>query len=839
MNTLIFKIEGMDCANEVAILKRVLLPIVNEREERLTFDLLNEKLSIKQVENLPKIETVTQAVSETGMTAVLWSDHVSQGQDDKTFWEKNGRAIMAVASALNLGAGLIVNAVADKSAQAFVGEEQNNQPYPPTAAIVLYTASIVAGGWYVFPKALRAVSQFRADIDVLMVTAMIGAAAINQLFEAATVAFLFASSSFLESWNIDRARKAIRALMDLTPPTARVKQSTLANAHHDHDHDHDHDGHSHDHDATLERLESQQEIRELPIEEVTVGATIIVRPGERIPMDSVLISGSTEVNQAPITGESMPVRKNAGDELFAGTINGDNAIECRVTKVAADSALARIIHMVEEAQSRRSESEQFVEKFAKYYTPSMMLFALAVALVAPLATGAEWAPWIYKALVILVISCPCSLVISTPVSIIAGLSAAARAGILIKGGIHLETPARLKAIAFDKTGTLTSGEPTVQQLVALEGQSDAELLTLALALEEHSNHPLARAIRRRAEIEGIVANKSASSFSVFQGKGAEGIVDGKLYWIGSHRLVHEKVGDNEPADVHDKMMALEDSGHSVIAIGHDQQISGFIGVADTLRPECKDAIRDLKQAGIQSVVMLTGDNQGTAKAIAESVKIDEYWSELLPEDKVTQVESLVSRYKYVAMVGDGVNDAPAMAIASLAIAMGAAGSDAAIETADIALMSDDLGKLAWLINHSHNTINVIRQNIAFSVLVKAIFVALAFANKTTLWMAIAADMGTSFIVVFNGLRLLNMDKKHSLAQEQENDSGNVAPKLSTSRYAAVSQNLGHIELSQHDHSHDHDHGASILPLSIFREDSAAVVLSTSSITCKGKQCCHK
>lgn len=257
-------------------------------------------------------------------------------------------------------------------------------------------------------------------------------------------------------------------------------------------------------------------------------------------MDSVLISGSTEVNQAPITGESMPVRKNVGDELFAGTINGDNAIECRVTKAAADSTLARIIHMVEEAQSRRSESEQFVEKFSKYYTPSMMLFALAVALVAPLATGAEWAPWIYKALVILVISCPCSLVISTPVSIIAGLSAAARAGILIKGGIHLETPARLKAIAFDKTGTLTSGEPTVQQLIALEGQSDAELLTLALALEEHSNHPLARAIRRRAEAEGIVVNKSASNFSVIQGKGAEGVIDNKVYWIGSHRLVHEK-----------------------------------------------------------------------------------------------------------------------------------------------------------------------------------------------------------------------------------------------------------------------------------------------------------
>lgn len=724
---LIFKVEGMCCATEVENLKSVLNPLLRGRKDTtLTFDLINAKLTLQsKYNNLPSRDEVIKSVATTGMKATLWADHVKQ--EKKTFWQKYGHITTNVVSFTSLVAGFIIHALRDGISTAFgggVGNQEAERPdYPPVSTMVLYSTAIVAGSWFILPKAVRAVRRLNPDTNLLMTAATAGAVGMNKWFEAAASMYLFSAAELLESWNMNRARKAIRALMELAPSTAQVV-----------------------HEGGI--------IKEQLVEQIPVGTIISVRPGEKIPMDSILLLGSTSVNQAPITGESMPVQKEVGDALFAGTINGDSVIQCRVIKAASDSTLASIIRKVEEAQSRRARSDQWIEKFSRYYVPSMMAASAVVSIIPPLATGASWYPWVYKGLELLVISCPCSLVISTPVSIVAGLTEAARSGVLIKGGIFLEMPANLKAFAMDKTGTLTTGEPAVQDIIPLNGYNTEALLKLATALEVHSDHPLARAIQRKAKADGIIS-KPAEQFQVFKGKGAEGYIDGKLFWIGSHRFLHEKVGSNEPADVHEKIQKLESAGHSIVAIGHDQQICGLISIADAIRPESRSAIQAMKKAGIERVVMLTGDNQGAAKTIAESIGIDEYRAELLPEDKVKQVEALVARYKQVAMVGDGINDAPAMAASNLGIAMGAAGSDAAIETADIALMSDDLGKLAWLVDHSRRTLNIIKQNVVFSLAVKSAFVGLTFANKSTLWMAMLSDMGATFIVVSNALRLLN------------------------------------------------------------------------------------
>lgn len=742
----VFKIEGMCCASEVANLKDVLNPLLG-KQTNLSFDLINAKLTLdSQHDNLPSKEAIVKAVAKTGMKAILWEDYVKQ--EKKTFWQRYGHISTHVISAASLVTGFVIHAMQDGISQAFGDTEENEiSDYPPVATMVLYSAAIIAGGWFVIPKAVIAVRRLRPDTNLLMATATAGAVGINQWFEAATLMYLFSAAELLESWNVGRARKAIRALMELAPSTAQV-------------------------------IDENGMMTEQLVEQIPVGTLIAVRPGEKIPMDSILFLGSTSVNQAPITGESMPIQKEIGDLLFAGTINGDGSIHCKVTKAASDSTLASIIRKVEEAQSHRAQSDLWVEKFASYYVPSMMVASVAVAVIPPLATGDSWNPWIYKGLEFLVISCPCSLVISTPVSIVAGLTAAARSGVLIKGGIYLEAPAHLKAFAMDKTGTLTTGEPSVSEIIPMNGYNEKDLLKLAMALEIHSDHPVARAVQRKAKAEGILY-QPAEDFQVLKGRGAEGTIDGKLFWIGSHRFLHEKVGDNEPPAVHEKILALEETGHSIIAIGQGQEIYGLLGVADTVRPESKNAIQAMKRAGMK-VVMLTGDNRGAAKIIAESVGVDAYYAELLPEDKVTQLKNLVTMYGKVAMVGDGINDAPAMASSSLGIAMGAAGSDAAIETADIALMSDDLNKLAWLVNHSRHTINIIKQNVVFSLVVKGAFVGLTFADKASLWMAIAADIGASVIVVSNALRLLNNKAKKEANDEQiqpTSRAGTTAPPL--------------------------------------------------------------
>jgi Cd2+/Zn2+-exporting ATPase len=446
------------------------------------------------------------------------------------------------------------------------------------------------------------------------------------------------------------------------------------------------------------------------------------------------------------------VLKDAGAEVFAGTINGDGLLEVRSTKPAFDTTLAHIIRLVGEAQSRRAPSEQWVERFARVYTPAVLALAVLVLFLLPVF-DVPWTQAFKQALVMLVIACPCALVISTPVSIVAALAAAARNGVLIKAGLYVETPARLRAVALDKTGTLTEGQPTVVEVVPLSGHDEKELLERAAALEAHSTHPLARAIMTYARSRSIEV-RPAEDYQILQGKGATGNFNGRSYWLGSHRYLEER-GQESPGD-HKHLESLASAGRTVVVVGQDHHVCGFIALADAIRPAARQVIEDLRSSGIEHVIMLTGDNRETAESVARATGVDEFRAELLPADKVVEVEALVARYGSVAMVGDGVNDAPALGRSTLGIAMGAAGSDAAIETADIALMTDDLTRLSWLVQHARRTLAVIRQNITFSLVVKAVFMVLALSGFTSLWPAIAADTGASLLVIFNGLRLLKI-----------------------------------------------------------------------------------
>lgn len=712
----------MDCAEEVAVLKRAVGPIVGG-EERLAFDILNGRMEVQPGPVEVSTETVKQAVARTGMRAEVWQGN-EEVSDRGRFWERRGRTILTVASGLFSLAGFLTHVWLAGGIGAALGSEGIGIAHEvPLASIVLYALGIIAGAWYILPKAWYAARRLRPDMNLLMTVAVVGAIAIGEWFEAAVVAFLFAASLTLESWSVGRARRAIAALMDLAPPTARIRRD----------------------DGTEE---------DVPPEQVSVGTVFIVRPGEKLPLDGHVVRGASDVNQAPITGESVPVSKEPGDSVFAGTINGDGALEVECTKPAQDTTLAHIIRMVGEAQSRRAPSEQWVEKFARVYTPIVMCLAIMVLLIPPLLFGGEWLDWLYRSLVLLVIACPCALVISTPVSIVASLAAAARNGVLVKGGVYIEAPARLEAVALDKTGTLTEGKPRVVEVVPLNGHTKWELLERASALEIRSDHPLARAIVVFAQERGVPV-RPAEDFQIIQGKGATGRVNGERYWLGSHRYLEERGQETE--GIHERLQAMSGAGRSVVIVGSEEHVCGLITLTDAVRPAASDTLQALRSAGVQHIVMLTGDNRETAQAIAEETGVDEVHAELLPEDKVRVMESLVAKYGNVAMIGDGVNDAPALGRATVGIAMGAAGSDAAIETADIALMADDLSKLPWLVRHSRRTLSVIRQNIGSSLAVKGIFVVLTFVGYTSLWAAIAADMGASLLVIFNGLRLLRTE----------------------------------------------------------------------------------
>lgn len=716
------RIDGMDCAEEISILKKELLPLVVDAD-RLQFDVLNRKLTVRQGSPDVSQAEVIAAVKNTGMTAESWTD--SSGDGDEHDHGSRPRAILTALSGVLGFAGLALHAwLAGGLVNALGSEGMGLNTTVPWPAIVLYVAGIVAGVWYVAPRAWHSAKRLTPDMNLLMFVAVCGAAVIGEWFEAVTVSFLFSVSLLLESWSVGRARRAIAALMDLAPVKARI------------------------------RNEQGTDVEVSPAE-VAVDQLFYVRPGEKIPLDGKVKAGASAVNQAPITGESMPVEKAVGDDVFAGTINGDGALEVICTKPASDTTLARIIQMVGEAQSNRAPSEQWVEKFARYYTPAIMVIALALLIVPPLFFGSEWSASLYRALVLLVIACPCALVISTPVTIVAALASAAKNGVLIKGGVFVEAPGHLEAIAMDKTGTLTEGKPSVQKIIPLGDHDEEELLVRAASLESQSDHPLARAILAAAEVRKLKL-MPVEQFQIIQGKGAQGVLNGKLFWVGSHRYLEER--GQETPEVHQQLDALQQAGNSIVVVGNDQHVCGYISLIDALRPAAKGILADLHALGIQHVVMLTGDNAGTAKTIAAEIGIDEVHAELLPEEKVQRVSELVEKYGHVAMIGDGVNDAPALGRATIGIAMGAAGSDAAIETADVALMADNLAKLPWLIKHSRRALRIIHQNIGCSLVVKAIFVVLTFAGYASLWAAITADMGASLVVIANGLRLLRTEE---------------------------------------------------------------------------------
>lgn len=714
-----FRVQGLDCAEEVAVLRREVGPAVGG-ESNLVFDILNGRMTILDSAIPASADEIREIVGRTGMTAVEWQPGDTRARDAAAIHYRH-QVWFTTLSGLCVVVGLVVHAwFAGGLAEAvrLLGTHAGQaMPWPEIAA---YSAAIVFGGRFVIVKAWYSAKSLRPDMNLLMMVAVIGAIAIGEWFEAATVSFLFALSLMLESWSVGRARRAIAALLDLAPPVVRIIRADGSEA-------------------------------EIAVAEARLGDHFVVQSGQRIPLDGRVVAGTSAVNQAPITGESVPLEKGPDAEVYAGTINGDGVLTVEATKTAGDTTLARIIHMVEEAHERRAPSEQWVERFARVYTPAVMLLALLVFILPPAFFDGDWHGWFYRALVLLVIACPCALVISTPVSIVASLAASARAGVLVKGGAYIELPAHLKAIAVDKTGTITRGEPEVVRVVPFGDHTEAELLARAAALEARSTHPLARAVIRYAKIKNV-ALAPASDVQVLKGKGLIGSFDGELFWLGSHRYVIER-GQDAP-EVVQQAETLEADGKTVLVVGNARHVCGVVAVADTIRPEARNMIEQLHAAGIAHVVMLTGDNRVTAEAIAREVGINEVHAELLPEDKVKKVDELVARYGTVAMVGDGVNDAPALARSTLGIAMGAIGSDAAIETADIALMTDDISKLPWLVRHSRRTLRIIRQNIGFSLGVKAVFVVLTFAGVASLWAAIAADVGASLLVVANALRLL-------------------------------------------------------------------------------------
>ncbi|MBR2516336.1 heavy metal translocating P-type ATPase [Geobacillus sp.] len=591
-------------------------------------------------------------------------------------------------------------------------------------ATIGYAAAILIGGYSLFIKGFKNLVRLNFDMNTLMTVAILGAAAIGEWGEGATVVILFAISEALERYSMDKARQSIESLMDIAPKEALIRRGN--------------------------------EEMMVPVDDIQVGDIMIVKPGQKLAMDGIVIKGTSTLNQAAITGESVSVTKTVGDEVFAGTLNEEGLLEVKVTKRVEDTTLSKIIHLVEEAQAERAPSQAFVDRFAKYYTPAIIIFALLLAVIPPLFMGADWSEWIYRGLAVLVVGCPCALVISTPVSIVTAIGNAAKNGVLIKGGIYLEEAGNLKVIAFDKTGTLTKGIPSVTDVVTYNGNEN-ELMTITAAIEKGSQHPLASAIIRKAEEDGLNFNDvSVEEFQSITGKGVKAKVNNAMYYVGSPGLFEELLPNGIQSEIKEQITTLQIQGKTVMALGTEKEILALIAVADEIRESSKEVIRKLHQVGIEKTVMLTGDNQRTAEAIGKQVGVSDIKADLLPEDKLNFIKELRDKYRSVAMVGDGVNDAPALAASTVGVAMGGAGTDTALETADIVLMSDDLSKLPYTIKLSRKALAIIKQNITFSLGIKALALLLIVPGWLTLWLAVFADMGATLIVTLNSMRLLKV-----------------------------------------------------------------------------------
>jgi len=687
-------VEGMDCADEVEIIDKKMKSL--EGVHSYQVNLMNERLDIVYKPSLVSPQEIVRAIAETGMKARL-----EQVKRETKPWCRERQNVLLFVSGVFTLIGFILG---------WLG-------LPHWADRVAFGAAVAIGGYYPARIGLAGLRSLRLNIYTLLIVAALGAIVLDLWHEAALLVVIFSLSSVLESYAVDKARGSLRVLMALVPREALVRRNGK--------------------EAVL------------LVEEVKVGDIIIVRPGEKVPLDGVVVAGSSSVDQAPVTGESIPVGKGKGDEVFAATINQRGSLEVRVTKLSQDTTLAKVIHSVEEAETKKSGYQRFAETFGRYYTTAMFGLAFFTAVV-PLAFGQPFASWFYRGLVVLVVSCSCGLVLSVPVSVVAAITNAARKGILIKGGAYLEAAAGLKAVLFDKTGTLTIGRPQVTDVIVLNS-TNGELLSLAAAIESRSEHPLADAIVRKAREEGLPMPEVAE-FESITGLGARARVNGNLYYIGSRRLFQNL---SVPlAGAEEEISRLENEGKTVVVLGSEKEVLGTIAVADQLRSETVKAVKELKKAGIKKVVMLTGDNEGTARAIAEQAGVDEYHAQLLPDDKVELVNQLKLKYGKVAMVGDGVNDAPAMAMADVGIAMGAAGTDVAIETGDLALMSDDLSRIPYALQLSRRSVANIKQNIVAALVIVAFLVPAALSGFIDLVPGLLINEAGMLIVIANGLRLL-------------------------------------------------------------------------------------
>lgn len=692
------RIEQMDCPTEERLIRDALAGVPGVGE--LQFNLLQRVLSVSHEEGA--LDRVILVIEKLGLTPVVEDEAAPRTASEpiptkKPWWPLALSGVAALASEIVhfTGAG------------------------PQWLVAGLALLAILLCGLSTYKKGWIALKNRNLNINALMSIAVTGAVLIGQWPEAAMVMVLFTLAELIEARSLDRARKAIRGLMDLAPPQATVMQA---------------DG----------------RWLELDVQSVNPGDVVRVRPGERIGLDGEVISGSSTVSQAPITGESLPVEKRIGDQVFAGTINEAGSLEFRVSAAARDTTLARIIHAVEEAQGSRAPTQRFVDRFSRIYTPLVFLFALLVAVLPPLLLGGAWFDWIYRALVLLVVACPCALVISTPVTVVSGLAAAARRGILIKGGVYLENGRHLQVLALDKTGTLTHGKPVQTDSLNLFGDDEPTHAGWAASLAARSDHPVSRALARHAEEQGLLLLE-VDDFTALPGRGSQGRVAGRLLYLGNHRLV-EDLGLCS-ALLEERLEALERQGKTAVVLCDEQRALMLFAVADTVRQSSREALAELQLLGIRTC-MLTGDNAHTAAVIAEQVGVAEAQGNLLPADKLAWIEARQAQGQMVGMVGDGINDAPALAKAQIGFAMGAAGTDTAIETADVALMDDDLRKIPAFVRLSRQTASILKQNIALALGIKALFLGMALAGEATMWMAVFADMGVSLLVVFNGLRLL-------------------------------------------------------------------------------------
>ncbi|MEX5557599.1 heavy metal translocating P-type ATPase [Pseudomonas rhodesiae] len=690
-----FRIKAMDCPTEQTLIQNKLGKLAGVQQ--LEFNLINRILGVTH--DLPSTAPIIDAIKSLGMQA----DPIEEGVPAAAPPAKKHWWPLAVSGLGALGAEVLhfTNAA-------------------PTWVIALVAlVSIFSGGLGTYKKGWIALKNLNLNINALMSIAVTGAVLIGQWPEAAMVMFLFTVAELIEAKSLDRARNAISGLMQMTPERATVQQS----------------------DGSW----TEQEVKSIEL-----GAVVRVKPGERIGLDGEVTAGQSTIDQAPITGESLPIEKTVGDKVFAGTINQAGSLEYKVTAAANNSTLARIIHAVEQAQGARAPTQRFVDRFSKLYTPAVFLFALGVAVIPPLFMAGVWFDWIYRALVLLVVACPCALVISTPVTIVSGLAAAARKGILIKGGVYLEGGYKLDYLALDKTGTITHGKPVQTDYLALFPTLEDSAPALAASLAGRSDHPVSLAIANAA-VDKNLPTHVVDNFEALAGRGVRGDINGQTYHLGNHRLV-EDLGLCSP-QLEEKLFALEKQGKSVVLLLDKSGPLALFAVADTVKDSSREAIEQLHELGIKTL-MLTGDNTHTAQAIAAQVGIDQAQGDLLPTDKLHAIETLYAQGRRVGMVGDGINDAPALARAEIGFAMAAAGTDTAIETADVALMDDDLRKIPAFIRLSRQTSSILKQNIALALVIKAIFLAVTFMGMATMWMAVFADMGVSLLVVFNGLRLL-------------------------------------------------------------------------------------